>query len=188
MRGETIYKILDFIEDSSLSAVDLTTAILQAGYGASMSKIEYGNKILSKERESYRYDRQEGRHLQVYLSKLKSDGLILENFSNKLQLSKNGKHKLKLLKRNKIIDKNSFKKEIGNRTIIISYDIPISFNKERNILRNILRVLGFRLIHKSVWIGKVKISQQFIDALSTLGILKFVEILEVTKNGSLKEI
>ena len=69
---------------------------------------------------------------------------------------------------------------------MVSYDIPIAFNKERNILRDMLRMLGFNLIHKSVWIGKVLLPDKFIVNLSKLGILDYVEILEVTKNGTLK--
>ena len=69
---------------------------------------------------------------------------------------------------------------------MISYDIPIAFNRERNILRDILRMLGFNLIHKSVWIGKVLLPERFVGDLIKLGILDYVEILEVAKNGTLK--
>ena len=61
-----------------------------------------------------------------------------------------------------------------------------AFNRERNILRDILRMLGFNLIHKSVWIGKVKLPERFIADLQRLGILEYVEILEVTKSGTLE--
>ena len=81
-----------------------------------------------------------------------------------------------------------FTKEKGNTVIIVSYDLPIAFNRERDILREILKILGFNLIHKSVWVGKVKLPEQFIIALEKLKILSFVEILEVTKHGTLKEI
>jgi len=188
MRGEIIYKILDFIEDASLSAIDLTSAFLRAGYGASMSKIEYEDRLLNISRENYKFERAEKRHLQVYIAKLKNQGLLIENSSNKIILSKKGKKKLKLLKRKKIFNPNSYSKAPGDKVIIISYDLPISFNYERNLLRDILRILGFNMVHKSVWIGKVKIPKEFIDALQMLGILRFVEILEVTKKGTLKEI
>ena len=69
---------------------------------------------------------------------------------------------------------------------IISYDLPVAFNKERNILRDMLRVLGFNLVHKSVWVGKVVLPERFVADLSRLGILDYIEILEVTKEGTLK--
>ena len=75
---------------------------------------------------------------------------------------------------------------MGDKVIVISYDIPVAFNKERNILRDMLRMLNFHLVHKSVWVGKVALSKRFIADLNRLGILDYVEILEVTKNGTLK--
>jgi len=70
--------------------------------------------------------------------------------------------------------------------VVVSYDIPIAFNRERNILRDMLRMLGFNLVHKSVWVGKVLLPEKFVADLSRLGIIDYVEILEVTKNGTLK--
>ena len=188
MKGDIIYEILDSLEDQSIDLFDFTSAFITAGYGASMSKIEYEYKIKSKQRFSHQIERDRLRRLQKYIYKLKKDGLILENSSKEIKLSTKGKTKLGFLKKNKLVDKNEYKKEVGNKLIIVSYDIPIQFNKERNILRDLLKVLGLNLIHKSVWMGKVKIPREFIVALEKMGILKFVEILEVTKNGSLKSL
>ena len=44
------------------------------------------------------------------------------------------------------------------------------------------------MIHKSVWIGKEKIPQELIIDLEELKILNFVEIFEVTKQGTLKKV
>ncbi|OGI73038.1 hypothetical protein A3D42_00255 [Candidatus Nomurabacteria bacterium RIFCSPHIGHO2_02_FULL_41_18] len=188
MKGKILYQILDFIEDTSLSMIDINMAILSAGYGASMGEIDRKYEYLAQRRDAYKMNRDKKRHLQIYLSKLKSEGLITENSLNKITLSLEGKKKLNLLKKRKILNKNSYKKEKGDRMIIVSYDIPVFFNKERAILRDILRRLGFNIVHKSVWIGKVKLPKEFILAVGELGIHEFIEILEVTKNGSLKSI
>jgi len=188
MKGEAIYKILDFIEDTSLNMTDITMAILSAGYGASMGKIDREYEVLARDRDTYRINRDKKRRLQIYLSKLKSEGLIAENSSNKTILSLEGKKKLNFLRKRKILNKDSYTKEIGDRMIIVSYDIPMPFNKERAILRDILRRLGFNIVHKSVWIGKVKLPKEFILAVGELGIHEFIEILEVTKSGGLKSI
>jgi len=70
--------------------------------------------------------------------------------------------------------------------IVISYDIPVAFNKERNILRDMLRTLGLYMVHRSVWVGKVVLPERFVIDLNKLGVMDYVEILEVTKNGTLK--
>ncbi len=188
MRGKNLYKILDFIEGAGATVADLTVAILSAGYGASMGKIDRKYKTLARRREIYNIERDKKRRLQIYLSKLKIQGLIAENSSNKTILSSNGKKKLDFLRKRRILNKNSYTKESGDRMIIVSYDIPIPFNKERAILRDILRRLGFHMVHKSLWIGKVNLPKEFVMAVGELGIHEFIEILEVTKNGSLKSV
>ena len=188
MRGEIAYKILDFLEDRGMATVDFFTGFLAAGYGASMGKMEYQHRMRNRARHSYQIDREKKRNLQKYIYKLKSQGFLSENFEGRIVLSGAGKKKLSLLRKNKILDRKQYRKEVSDKVTIISYDLPVAFNKERNILRDLLRLLGFKLIHKSVWVGKVKLPKQFILALEKLGIIKFVEILEVTKSGSLNKI
>ena len=103
MRGEIIYKILDFLEDQSASMTNLLSAFLSSGYGATMSKIDFVYNKKQRNQEAYISDREKKRNLQKYLFKLKSDGLILENSFNNVILSVKGKEKLKLLKKNKIL-------------------------------------------------------------------------------------
>ena len=185
MKGEIIYKILDFLEDGSMDTADFFAAILKAGYGASSGKIDHEYKKYREETYLYQLDRDKRRNLQKYFSKLKSQGLIAENPSNQVILSNKGKKKLDELKKNKILEKNSYQKQDGDKVIIVSYDLPTVFNRERGILRDILKALGFQMIHKSVWVGKIKIPKKFVLAVEKMGILKFIEILEVTKNGTL---
>ena len=41
MKGEIIYKILNFLSDQVLNQVDFVNAFLRAGYGASAGKVNY---------------------------------------------------------------------------------------------------------------------------------------------------
>ena len=186
MKGDTIYKILDFLEDRSMATADFFSGFLAAGYGATLGEMEYQHNIRDQARHSYKIDREKKRNLQKYIYKLKNQGLISKNPSGKIFLSSKGKKKLCLLTKNRILDKKEYKKESSDKVTIISYDIPIAFNRERAILRDLLKLLGFQMIHKSAWVGKVKLPSQLVTDLDKLGILEFVEILEVTKSGSLK--
>ena len=186
MKGDILYKILNFLEDRFTETFDFSDAFLSAGYGASFRKLDYEYKKRAEKRVDYQQNREKKRRLQKYISKLKKDGLIDQNSSNQFILTKNGKDKLKFFKNQILINKNNYKKEMSDKVTIISYDIPIVFNKERANLRDILKSLGFNLVHKSVWVGKVKLPKEFIVDLGKLGILDYVEILEVTKSGSLK--
>jgi len=186
MRGDIAYKILDLLEDGGMATVDFFASFLAAGYGASFGKMEYQYRIRDETTHDYQVNRQDKRNLQKYIYKLKSQGLVSESGSKELSISSKGKKKLTLLKKNKILDKRKYKKQNGERVTIISYDIPIRFNRERDILREILKLLGFHMIHKSVWVGKVKLPINFLQDAEKIGILKFIEILEVTKSGTLK--
>src|SRR3989344_1734327 len=188
MRGETMYKILDFLDDRSLDMGDFLKVFVKSGYGISLNKFHRKIKTEEIKRNNYLALRERRRFLQKYLYKLKSDGLIERNKSNQLLISVKGKERRKLLRRDKLLDKNNFHKEVGSEFIIVSYDLPNRFNRERDKLREVLVALGFKRVHKSVWVGKVKLPLSFIKGLERLGILKFIEILEVTKKGTLKEL
>lgn len=188
MRGEVIYKILDYLEDTSTGTLDFLNAFLAAGYGATFGKIDHEYKIRNNRRYKYQLDRERKRNLQKYISKLKSQELILENSQREIFLSAKGQKRLNLLRKHQISHQEIYKKQSNDRFIIISYDIPIAFNKERHILRDLLNLLGFQMVHKSFWIGKVLLPVQFVTDLEKLGILKFIEIMEVTKTGSFKPI
>ncbi len=186
MRGEIIYKILDSLGNKVFNYVDFVNAFLKAGYGASGGKIRYEFSKIQDKRISSELNKQKIINFKKYLFKLKSEGLILENNSEQIYLSTKGKNKLNIFKKSFPLNKNLYKEKMGDKVIVISYDIPVAFNKERNILRDMLRMLNFHLVHKSVWVGKVALSKRFIADLNRLGILDYVEILEVTKNGTLK--
>jgi len=186
MKGEIVYKILNSLSDVVFDQVDFVNAFLKAGYGATGGKIDYEFRKTQDKRMFKQLEKEKILRFKNYLAKLKNDGFILENESKQIYLSEKGKNKLNKFKNSPLLNKKDYKKKTGERVVVISYDIPIAFNRERNILRDILRMLGFNLIHKSVWVGKVLLPQRFIVDLNKLGILDYVEILEVTKNGTLK--
>lgn len=181
-----IYKILSLLEDQAINAIDFADVFVSSGYGASMSKIDYEFSKKNEKRLKDKINREKIRKIQKYLSKLDKEGFIFKDLSGRVNLTRKGKKKLGGYKKSFLLNKREYKKEPGDNVIVISYDIPIVFNYERDLLRNTLRMLGFELIHKSVWIGKVKLPKEFIIDLGKLEILDYIEILEVTKNGSLK--
>lgn len=187
MRGDIIYKILDVLGHQAHDYLDFTEAFLRAGYGASGGKIDFEYSRIRDQRIKKDLRKLELAKFRKYVSKLKRDGLVLENNSRQIYLSQKGKDKLKNLQNSVSLNKNQYVRKIGDRVIVVSYDIPTAFNRERNILRSMLNMLGFNLIHKSVWVGKVSLPERFLGDLNALGILDYIQILEVTKNGTLKE-
>jgi hypothetical protein len=44
------------------------------------------------------------------------------------------------------------------------------------------------MVQKSLWLGKVKIPEEFLVDIRKLSLLDYVEIFEITKTGSLKNL
>jgi hypothetical protein len=186
MKGDKINKILDLISSQSLIMVDLLEALIRSGYGAPMSKLDREYNKLKRGRENLQFEKLKRRQLENYIYKLRSEGLVTESSDKKIILSQKGKDKSNKLKKNEFLDKKNFTKKKSDRVIIVSYDLPIKFNRERDRLREILKVLGFKMIHKSVWVGKVRLPENLIRGLDKMHLLAYIEILEITKHGSLK--
>lgn len=197
MKGEITLKILETASEKILSAGDLITAILSAGYGASFSNIQYRvNRSQSKREGEQNHKREQARTKERYyklIYNLKKDGLIKESDGkNKgiLMITKKGMNKILNLrdKKKRALPNAYYAKEASANLIIVIFDVPEKERRKRAWLRGVLRNLGLELIQKSVWIGKAKIPQQFLKDLANLKLINFVEIFEITKTGSLKHI
>lgn len=196
MKGKIILKALELIGGATIVSADLIVAFLDSGYGASVGKIEYEFGKLRRER-AHEEDKKrtlKRQHQRFYnmLYRLRQDGLVEKNIKNgqsSFRLTRKGKQRLAVLRKNSAVAlpdynycKNSAKD--GKFTIIV-FDIPENERRKRTWLRSALKNLGFELIQKSVWIGRVKMSEEFLDDLKNLNLVEYVEIFEISKTGSL---
>jgi len=192
MKGTILLKALDILKDQAISQIDFFNAVLVSGYGASMSKIdyEYQKRRQIREGKKIRKNDLQDREIRLhrFISKMKHDGLIdkIGGSKAKFVISKLGKTKLNQLK-NKLPGRN-YKKKSQNNPIIVSFDIPERLRRKRNWIREVIKNLGFEMVHQSVWIGKTKIPKEMVEDLEKLNILEFVEIFEVGKRGTLKKL
>ena len=72
--------------------------------------------------------------------------------------------------------------------MIVVFDVPEKERRKRDWLRSVLKRLELKMVQKSVWIGKVKIPKELLDDLFNLKLLDYVEIFEVSKSGSLRQL
>ena len=183
-------KILDLIQDTAMAQVDFFATVLASGYGASSSRIEYEyqkRRIVTNNKEfQARNLKERKRRLTVFISKMKHDGLIKELKNEKFTISSKGIKKLDQLKQG--LPWRHYESVSQNNSVIVSFDIPEKLRRKRNWLREVIKNLGFEMVHQSVWVGKVKIPKQFILDLEYLNILEYVEIFEISKTGTLKKL
>jgi DNA-binding PadR family transcriptional regulator len=190
MRGGVItFKVLNHLKKFSRDINEMFPILFGLGYGASFSKIQKrlvgGDFNLNNDNQ-----KEEKRKFSKLLYKLKKDGLIQvvnKNGRGLFQITKIGKEKLIKLKQSKI-GIYSYVKEKSNNTIIVVFDIPEKDKKKRDWLRSVLISLDFEMIQKSVWLGKTKIPEDFLSDLKEFNIIKFVEVFEISKGGTLNVI
>ena len=127
------------------------------------------------------------RNFQSLLSKLKREGFIQQadgKGSLLWKVTKLGKTKIDFEKRRNLIEEAS----VSANPIIVSYDIPERLRNERKWLREVLLLLDYQPVHKSVWIGNKRISENLLRELRKREILNGTQIFEVTKKGTLNRI
>jgi len=190
MKGDLTLKILNFLEEAAASTgqilglffTDYHTSYRKA---RGLSKPKKHTKFVKKD-----FQEQERNRLNSLIYWLKEDGLITKSRSGLWNITKKGvKRKLNILNKKNNSPVLSFPKVIkSSEWKIIVFDIPESERRKRNQLRAMLKQLGFNMLQKSVWMGKIKLPESFIYKLNKMRIISHVEILTVTKSGSLKRL
>lgn len=199
MKGETTLNILEAVGDLGTAVSDVFGAILNSGYSASYGKLNHEISKRQFERSVKRLNMEEKREAKAkfnsMLYKLERDELIIKGTKTNrdnpiLKLTLKGKSRLNLLRNRKTnaLPVLSYEKSTTDKFVIIIFDIPEKIRRKRNWLRSALENLGLKMIQKSVWMGKIKLPKTFLEDLKKLELIDFVEIFEITKTGSLKQI
>ena len=145
----------------------------------------YPKRLTPKEQK-----RLEEKTFYTLLSRLKSDGLVGKQKKGGIsvwRITTKGRGRLTNLKETKknVLPQKTYRATPDDQLRIVIFDIPECFRHIRNWLRITLEMLGFRLLQKSVWIGKQKIPEEFLYDLRKLNMLKYVHIFAVSKRGSI---
>ncbi|MEK7459507.1 MAG: hypothetical protein AAB636_00380 [Patescibacteria group bacterium] len=192
MKGDILLKVLEILKEQTMNQVDFMDTVLSSGYGVSMGRIDFEYKKIQRKRHTKQYQnnllKERKKRLRVFISKMKHDGLIEEKFEDgtKFLISSKGIIKLSQLKNR--LPYRHYKKQAQSNFVVVSFDIPERLRRKRNWLREVIRNLSFIMVHQSVWVGKTKIPETLILDLENLHILEYVEIFEISKNGTLKKL
>lgn len=186
VRGEIIHAVLTRLGETVCTLAELTDAYLIAGYGASPSKIRYIQETGRRARAQARDEEITRTRSAKFIYKLKRDGLIQEQQQKEgnvlYQLTRKGREKLHALM---IRKPQRYRPLPSDSYVIVIFDIPEPERRKRVWLRWMLRDMGFSLVQKSVWMGKVKIPREFVNDLTTLRLNEYVQIFEARRLGTL---
>ena len=194
--------ILDYLQNGAETTVDLIDDLLDTfltsrpeSYRrarAGMKNIKKQTPVRFKKQWSEIYRRKSS--FYALLSKLKKDNLIEKTKSNGVtwwRITKKGENR-NLREKNRLSSPpntpwlNQVKK--SKAVTIISYDIPEKLRLQRFWMREVLKLMGFSMIHRSVWVGTALIPKGFLKELERREIIDCIQIFEVTKGGTLEEV
>lgn len=188
MKKGLVGKILEILLEGAATSVDIISAILESGYGAPYSKMDRNYRKREGARLAKQLEYKERQRFFNLISKLKREGFI-ERKERSWQITHLGKDKFKKISNDskRFIDRPKYERVADKVMRLIIFDIPESEKMKRNWLRDVLTNLGFRMLQKSVWLGEVKIPEDFLEDLRRLRIFQFIHIFAVYKSGTIKE-
>ena len=175
--------ILEAVVSGAVDAVSVIATIALSPYGSSMGKMM--QRVNEPSGEHYLPEK-EKRNAQYLIYKLKKEGL-LDVSEGKIRITKKGKERLSKIKSSYLPD-GRYEKISDGELKIIAFDIPEKERRKRRWVRDVLTNMGFRMLQKSVWYGKKGVPERFITDLREMNILEYVDVLAVTKGGSIKKL
>jgi len=119
------------------------------------------------------------------LHRLKKDGLVSKTgrgINSRWSITLVGKNKLKHYKN--LIE--PLKPDGIPR--LVMYDIPESDRRKRDWIRSELVASGYDQLQKSVWLGYSPLSENFIKSIKDFGLINRVQIVSISKKGTLSEL
>ncbi|MDP3991333.1 MAG: hypothetical protein U1C56_01140 [Candidatus Curtissbacteria bacterium] len=187
-RGEITKRILEHLTDASADIAYLFAAIIISPYGASGKQIERKMWELREGtgRNKSDLERIKRKQQSFYstLYRLQRQGFIKKTKDRNLTATILGKEKYKkILKR---LPSRSHKPQRDDSLKVVIFDIPEKEKYKRDWLRDQLQDLGFKMLQKSVWIGRRKLPGEFMEDIRDLKLLPYVEIFSVIKTGSIQ--
>ncbi len=185
---KVIPRILEILQTGAETTAEIFD-VFTSGYSSSYRKARayaLGRREIrfkTNWAESYR----EWQRFYSLLNKLKREGLIRKEGKNQISrwyITRTGLIKLKK------IQKLKEEKELLNDGVlrIVTFDIPEKEKIKREWIRLALKNNNFKILHKSVWIGKRKLPEKFFLELRQRKMIDYVHIFEITKTGTLREV
>lgn len=194
MKGKLLLKALEIIGEFAYTTAEFVEVFLASSKGNYLKLRHFKQRSPNAITEKLRSGAEEKQRFYELLFRLQKNNLItkMEEKEKKIwKITKKGKEKLIKLKTKSIIslpNNKNYKIQPSAEIIIISFDIPEKEKYKRDWLRSVLINLGFKLLQKSVWIGKVKIPTELIDDFKKFNLFSYLEIFAVSKTGTIKQL
>ncbi|MEK7640752.1 MAG: CRISPR-associated endonuclease Cas2 [Patescibacteria group bacterium] len=192
MRGEKLLKILELFENATYNAAGFFEAFITSTKVDRRPLVNFRFKEHVTFASGIRQRILEREKLSKYIHKLRKEGLVefVNGGRGLLRLTAKGKIKIGNLKKFFVeaIPVKKYSRITSANITIIGFDIPEKQSKKRHWLRRALKNLGFQMLQKSVWIGKISLPGELLEDLAKLGLLPYLEIFSVGQKGTIKKL
>jgi len=186
-----IEKVLEVLQCGAETTIGLLDA-MTSGYSESYKKLKRYQREPFSFKSDWSKSYSESQKFYSLLYYLKKQGLIegkKDGRGSLWRIRPAGIEKLSNIKKRKIFSASSINyREEPDTLKIITFDIPTKDDRKRYWLRAVLKRIGFKMLQKSVWFGKKKIPESFMNDLRERGMIDYVHVLAVSKTGSLREL
>jgi len=186
-----IEKVLEVLQCGAETTIGLLDA-MTSGYSESYKKLKRYQREPFSFKSDWSKSYSESQKFYSLLYYLKKQGLIegkKDGRGSLWRIRPAGIEKLSNIKKRKIFSVSSINyREEPDTLKIITFDIPTKDDRKRYWLRAVLKRIGFKMLQKSVWFGKKKIPESFMNDLRERGMIDYVHVLAVSKTGSLREL
>jgi len=186
-KGEKTLAILDILLSIPCNAAIIFLAATSGARSLASMEYEYeklgglGNYHILRDLVD---DIKEIHRFYSLLSKLKKQGLIYKSKNNKWAITKKGRTKLALLQKQAIYQKK-YEIQLKKELVIVIFDIPEKDRRKRNWIRKTLQELDFKILQRSVWLGRGGLPDEFIKDLRKLELKPHVHIFSIKKSGTI---
>lgn len=188
--------VLDVLQGGAETAAMIFDSMFVLGKAESMRRISRYTKQPLEFKTSWKESFKEHQKFHNLLNYLAKEGLIEKKGAARKSIwaiTKKGKSSVEKMREMNTwsVSTANFKSDGGATATfkIVMYDIPaFEPNRKRLWLREALANLGFKMLQKSVWAGKKNIPKEFLEELRERKMLKYLQILEVAKRGTLRDI
>ena len=191
---------MDIIEIAQWTTKEILDALTYYGYDETYrrlrglrSRMPKRDHSLIRPEEKHDFEKYvERQRLSKLIHKLKKEGLVIKK-QGKLQkaaqwiLTKKGRRRKQELSR-KLLEKSEYEIKDSHKIKIVIFDIPESERRKRAWLRSVLKRLKYKMLQRSVWVGRTVLPERFFQDLYARSILRYVEVFAVTKGGTLKKL
>jgi len=181
-RGGITESVLRGVEIFGEISEDLICAFFDARKGIFFAESQRIKRHRETEKQNYDYRKKQEFYKLLY--RLRKEGYITQTKNKKLELTEKGKNKL--LSLSVLVHKKKYKKEKISYPILVVFDIPEYMRTKRDWLRNTLVALDFQMVQKSVWMGKTRIPEEFLEDIKDLLLFTYIHIFKVQEKGTLR--